>query len=270
MILHAAGLDRRGAYTAFADSLAARGIDVLAYDVRGSGDSEGEPGLPTLRELTEDAQAALEFLRGQNDVDSRRLGLWALSRGGYVAPLVALADAHVRFLIVISSPGLPVSFSDSVALVERGERANLAESDLSRLERFVGVLFQAARHGGLDYAQLRVEFSQVKGEPWFSVFQMATLPPEDFWLRYGTSLTYDPDSVWRRVQIPTLLIYGARDEPRLVGDSRSRILAGLGAAGGPVVAPVYADADHFIQLANGAFAGGFFGTQQQWIYTRAR
>lgn len=273
VVLHAAGLDRRADYRTLADSLASRGIVVLAYDMRGAGDSEGEPGPPTFQQLSQDAQAALQLLRAQTDVDARKVGLWALSRGGYTAPIVAVADPDVRFLIVVSSTGLPVGRSDSTALVDRAKDNKLVAGDVARYERFVGLLFRAARHGGLDYERLQQEFDNLKAQPWFSALH-TSLPPEEMWIRYGRQHRFDPDSVWRRVRIPTLLIYGGRDAPRLVRDSRTRILAGLAAAGAPVDAPVYADADHFITVAQAGgekrFAPGFFDLHHQWIAANVR
>lgn len=268
VILHAAGMDHRTDYRIFADSLASHGIVVLAYDLRGVGDSEGRPGPPTFEQLSQDAQAALQFLRVQEDVDARKVGLWALSRGGYTAPIAAVADTDVRFLIVISSPGLPVSVNDSSAWVERAEDGNLSAGELARYERFVGLLLRAARNGGPDYERLEHDFHELNAEPWFSTLQ-TSLPPEDIWTRYGRNHTYDPDSVWRRVRIPTLLIYGGRDKSRLVRDGRARILTALAAAGAPVDAPVYAEADHLITFTHGEgevrFPAGFFAAQALWI-----
>ena len=145
VILHAAGLERRADYKIFADSLAARGIVVLAYDMRGVGDSGGKSGPPTFQQLSQEAQAALQLLRAQKDVDARKVGLWALSRGGYTAPIVAVADPDVRFLIVISSPGFRAGSSDSMAWVDQAKDNKLAASDIARYERFIGLLMQAAR-----------------------------------------------------------------------------------------------------------------------------
>lgn len=87
-------------------------------------------------------------------------------------------------------------------------------------------------------------------------------------------LAYDPDSVWRRVRIPTLLIYGADDLPRLVEDSRTRILSALAASGAPVDAPVFADADHLLRVSESdgemRFVEGFFDAQRTWIAANTR
>jgi dienelactone hydrolase len=45
VILHSAGMHRRSDYRTFADGLASLGIVVLAYDMRGTGYSNGEQGI---------------------------------------------------------------------------------------------------------------------------------------------------------------------------------------------------------------------------------
>lgn len=269
VLLHAAGLHARRDYQAFADSLATHGIVVLAYDMRGTGDSEGAPTPASFEEQAQDARAALEILRSQSDVDGRQVGLWALSRGGYVAPIVAVADPKLAFLIVISSPGLPVAVSDSSARVDMARDAGSDARDIARVERFVGALLQAARDGGSEYERLQQEFGGAEGESWFAPLQVTMLPPEQWLTQYGRVLGYDPDSLWRRVRTPTLLIYGAGDVPRLVQDSRSRILSALAASGARVDAPVFSNADHLLRVpgADGErrFVEGFFDVQQNWI-----
>lgn len=269
VILHGAGLDRPSDYQVFADSLAWRGIVVLAYESRFLAGPNRETVSPSFKELGEDASAALRVLRAQKDVDPQKVGLWALSRGGYTAPLTAVADSAVRFLVVISSPSLPVAFSDSSARVELAKDANLAANDIARAEQFVGLLFHAARHGGNDYERLQQEFSRVSAQPWFTALQIPAIPHEELWLDYGREMTYDPEPLWRRVEVPTLVIYGELDRPRLVEDSRGRILSALSATGAQVEAPVYAGADHFIKVAHVGgelrFAEDFFALQQQWI-----
>lgn len=274
VVLHAAGLHARRDYRAFADSLATRGIVVLAYDMRGTGDSEAAPTPASLEEQAQDARAALEILRSHPDVDPHQVGLWALSRGGYVAPMVATTEPKPAFLIVISSPGLPVAVSDSSARVDMARETGSGAADIARAERFVGVFLRAARNGGADYAQLQREFDRAEKESWFSPLHISTLPSEEWLTQYGRVLGYDPDSLWRRVRTPTLLIYGAHDLPRLVQDSRARILTGLAASGARVDAPVFPDADHLLRVTGPdgetRFVDGFFDAQQKWIDALSR
>lgn len=69
--------------------LAKRGIAVLRFDYRGSGDSEGEFREMTLEGKTSDTQTCLEFLANDPQIDSSRIGLLGRSLGGAIAVLTA-------------------------------------------------------------------------------------------------------------------------------------------------------------------------------------
>ncbi len=74
---------------AFAEGLPPRGFNVLCFDYRGYGRSEGRP---TRNGTIEDAAAALDYLRGRSDVDAVRIFLFGQSIGGTIG--IALAARH--------------------------------------------------------------------------------------------------------------------------------------------------------------------------------
>ncbi len=72
-----------------ARALAQAGIASLRFDFYGSGESEGDFTEMTLRGEIDDAQDAVNFIRGQEKIDEHRLGLCGLSMGGTVAAMIA-------------------------------------------------------------------------------------------------------------------------------------------------------------------------------------
>jgi pimeloyl-ACP methyl ester carboxylesterase len=92
LFLHGITGDKTGAHRLFvhaARALAARGIASLRFDMRGSGDSEGEFQDMTLAAEVSDAQAALEWLIAHPSIDAVRVGTLGLSLGGMVASILA-------------------------------------------------------------------------------------------------------------------------------------------------------------------------------------
>ncbi len=87
----------RRLYVQMAESLSKAGIATLRVDFRGCGDSEGCFGDVTIDQLVGDAQAALEFLGEQEEIDETRLGLLGVSLGGPVSVLAA-QDATLQSL----------------------------------------------------------------------------------------------------------------------------------------------------------------------------
>jgi hypothetical protein len=69
--------------------LAARGIACLIVDGPGNGESVRFRGLPLIAETEKYASAAYEYLAGRSEIDQKRIGVLAISLGGYYAPRAA-------------------------------------------------------------------------------------------------------------------------------------------------------------------------------------
>lgn len=80
--------------------LAARGISCLILDGPGNGESIRFRGLTLHHETERHAGAAYDYLAGRPEFDPQRIGIMALSLGGYYAPRAASMDP--RFACCIS------------------------------------------------------------------------------------------------------------------------------------------------------------------------
>jgi dienelactone hydrolase len=69
--------------------LAVRGVGCLIVDGPGNGESVRFRNLPLIAETERYATAAYEYLAGRSEFDARRIGVMALSLGGYYAPRAA-------------------------------------------------------------------------------------------------------------------------------------------------------------------------------------
>jgi dienelactone hydrolase len=72
--------------------LAARGIGCLIVDGPGNGESIRFRGLPLIAETEKYATAAYDYLAGRKEVDPNRIGVMAISLGGYYAPRAAALE----------------------------------------------------------------------------------------------------------------------------------------------------------------------------------
>jgi pimeloyl-ACP methyl ester carboxylesterase len=89
---HGFGAAPDGPLGRVARRFAAAGLAVFAFDYRGFGASDGEPrGIFSARAALEDWDAAIAYVRGRDDVDPSRVGLWGSSlSGGQVIAVAAL------------------------------------------------------------------------------------------------------------------------------------------------------------------------------------
>src|SRR5437763_12630783 len=69
--------------------LVARGIACLIVDGPGNGESVRFRNLPLIAETEKYASAAYDYLAGRKEIDPKRIGVMAISLGGYYAPRAA-------------------------------------------------------------------------------------------------------------------------------------------------------------------------------------
>jgi alpha-beta hydrolase superfamily lysophospholipase len=104
MVLHGFGSNKSAAnVTEPTKVLNALGYVTLGFDMRGCGESEGEPGRVICLEQVEDTRNALTFLARQPNVDPTGIAVLGSSFGGAVA--VYSAGVDERLVAVISNGG---------------------------------------------------------------------------------------------------------------------------------------------------------------------
>jgi pimeloyl-ACP methyl ester carboxylesterase len=138
ILLHGITGDKSSPHRLFvhtARALAARGIAALRFDMRGSGESEGEFQDITLAGEASDAQAALEWLIARPEIDSARVGVLGLSLGGMVASMLAGRNPNL-----VKGLALWGAAADSGALTNVAQRT--AESSGASTDSLMASLMQ--------------------------------------------------------------------------------------------------------------------------------
>ncbi|WP_214415531.1 alpha/beta hydrolase family protein [Sphaerisporangium fuscum] len=82
---------------------ARQGLSVLIYDKRSVGYSLFQR---SYSQLADDALGAVGALRRQPGVDSRKVGIWGLSEGGWVAPIAASRSKDIAFVVLVGANAL--------------------------------------------------------------------------------------------------------------------------------------------------------------------
>ena len=142
VMAHGFGATRDSGLLPFATAFAADGADVLLFDYRGFGDSDGElRGAVDHRRHRQDYRAALARARGLGGVDPERIVLWGSSYSGGHVVAVAADDGRVAAVI---SQGAAMDGLAAVAEILRyaGPR-HLARLSVQALRDAVGGLVGA-------------------------------------------------------------------------------------------------------------------------------
>lgn len=96
-------------FAIIADYLSRNGIAVLRYDDRGVSKSEGNFSAGTTYDFADDAASALDFLKLQKRINTKKIGLIGHSEGGLIAPVVASRPVKPDFFVLLAAPAMEIN-----------------------------------------------------------------------------------------------------------------------------------------------------------------
>lgn len=192
------------------DYLTRHGIAVLRADDRGTGKSTGVFANATTEDFATDVEAGAAYLKTRPEVNRQKIGLIGHSEGAVIAPMVAIRNRDVAYIVMMAGTGVP---GDQV-IVAQGEAIQIANGTmpedaakdaarqkemlaLVESEKDQAVLEKELREkmkGDVPEAQIGMQISQITS-PWFRYF-----------------LTYDPAIALRKLTCPVLVLSGALDK----------------------------------------------------------
>lgn len=198
-------------YQHLTELLPTHGLAVFLYDRRGSGDSTGDFESASFFDLAADAQAAIDQLKVRSDIDPKRIGVWGMSQGGWIVPLVATKSAEVAFVVAVSavgvSPAEQMSYSAEYELRKRGFPEE-ALRQMSELHALVNKYYR----GKADRSQVQKKLDASRQETWFPFAYLDEGLPEDPTVeKWYQEMDFDPLPIIQNVHVPTLLLYGDQD-----------------------------------------------------------
>lgn len=199
--------------------LAQNGIASLRYDKRGVGQSTGSYAESTLSDFAGDAVAAAHSLSGRVEIDSKRIGLCGHSEGGWVAALAASRLQDANFLILLSTFPLGIEEAGRAQAEAMGRAQGTDDSEVQELQLLQERVYKAARSGEVDETlKLEIRKQVVKG---LEMLPAKQRPPVDPFVHSQIEnilspgflylLDFDPREVFRKIEWPTLAVYGELD-----------------------------------------------------------
>jgi uncharacterized protein len=188
------------------------GFAAVTFDRRGEGDSTGEPSAGRFDLLADDAVAVVEHVAGLDEIDADRIGLWGISQGGWVAPLAATRSGRVAFLVLVASIGVSPAEQMREAVPRQLRLAGYGD-DAVALERAARAELEDVVHGRGSAERAQALLDQARRQQWWP---LAYLPDHVLegeerrgWIE---EMDFDPEPVFARVRVPTLLFFGEDDE----------------------------------------------------------
>lgn len=210
-------------FMVLADHLTRNGIAVLRFDDRGTGFSEGDLYQTSFEDMTNDALAAIDFLRSIETIDSNTIGIIGHSEGTVIGPMAALKSKDkVSFLVMLGPTGVPLidltEDRSKVAWVDRGLSEDQKQELLSYMRQVTAILHE---NKGDEESYRRI--AALKAEktldtPGFPAQQFMVPKDRDERIKmfispwYRSQATYNPKDYLTQLEIPVLSITGSLDK----------------------------------------------------------
>jgi len=172
-----------------ADTLSKAGFITFRYDKRGVGESQGDFAKADLKDLINDAEAALSYLKAHPMVKEGKVGIIGHSEGAIIGPIIASQDEEVAALVIMAGTARPL---DQVFIDQMIYLMKLKGIDREEIQKAVEKqkeVFKKIRRGE------SVDFKTAKGNP-------------DWWRQH---MENNPLEVIKRVSCPILIMNGGKD-----------------------------------------------------------
>lgn len=210
VLIHGSNDEDRDYLDPWVGFFVSRGLAVLSYDKRGVRESTGDWKRADFHDLAGDAFAGVQLLKTRKDIDARRIGLFGISQGGWIAPLVASRDRAIAFIILHAGSALRVETNNLLFIEAELRGYGFDEPEIARAMAYYRLNDDVTRHPE-RWKELDALYQTERARKveWLIEEPQAA----DFWFRhfYRLIMDYDPAPVWAKVRCPVLAFFGELD-----------------------------------------------------------
>jgi fermentation-respiration switch protein FrsA (DUF1100 family) len=196
-------------FLVLADYLTRKGIVVLRADKRGVGKSGGNYAQAVMADFVFDADAGVAYLKTRPEVDARRIGLVGHSEGGVEAPMSAVNNPDVAFVVMMAGLGVPGDqlLPEQARLIAKasGKSPHEIEKDLAIQHDVLAAVEKDKDDAVLEKDLRSILSSKVPA----AQIEMQIKTVSSPWFR--DLLAYDPVPTLRKLTCPVLVLNGEKD-----------------------------------------------------------
>ena len=277
VVLHSAngGTRQFPFYQHLVTHLPASGMAVLLFDRRGSGRSSGDFETASFETLAKDGSAAIAYLRSRDDIAEQQIGLYGISQGGWIAPLVVGMRSDIAFLVIVSgcgvSPARQMDYGATYNLRQQGFTEHTIAQAIALRNR-VNEYYR----GHISREVLSTELDRAQSEPWFQAAYLNPsqgLPEDVTKKKWWYELDYEPLAIWQQIQQPTLFLFAEADQWVPVAESMAKFRRATAHLKDVKMIQIQ-DTDHLMYRTRGQKAESiseeYLDTMITWIKKRVR
>ncbi len=210
VLIHGSNDEDRDFLDPWVGFFVSRGLAVLSYDKRGVRDSTGNWKRADFHDLARDALAGVRLLKKRQGIDPKRIGLFGISQGGWIAPLVASQERDIAFVILHAGPALRVADNNLLFIEAELNGYGFPSEEIEQAMQYYRLNDEVTRDPR-RWVELQAMYAKAKAR---NVEWLVKEPqPTDFWFRqfYRGIMDFDPTPFWSKVGCPVLAFFGELD-----------------------------------------------------------
>ncbi len=257
------------------------GIAVLTFDKQGAGESTGDWETGSFDELADDVIAGIDFLKTQNTINPKKIGVMGNSQGGWIGAMVTAKSKDVAFLLVRVGAGENVM--ETMLHENRGSYLadGFKQKEVEEILKMDRAYMHAAMHGK-TWEQGDSVILSYNNNSWFKKIypepRVKSIRSEKGWKWLNHNLLYDSYDFLKKVKVPLLWIMAEKDWNVNSQKSYPRIIKALQIAGNKdysvKIIPnsghrgLIAETGYYNEAISWQYAPGFWDTMQTWLRKR--
>ncbi len=215
-----------------ANAFAPSGIGVFAYNKRGVGKSQGAYSQTRFDLRAQDTAAAFRFVKSLPEVDSRHIGMWGISQGGWIIAMAVGQAKDTDFVVLVSPGGINPKRQMEFYLQNEWRRVGMSEDEIKKASALHEVLYRYYAEGK-NYEQAQSAVNVALKEGWLDKYGQANFrhevpktnrlvnpaeldalvkkDPSELEFYRSPYSAADYERYYMDLTMPTLIIYGAKD-----------------------------------------------------------
>ena len=210
LFLPSSGSATRDSSRFLADRFARLGVAALIFDKRGTGGSAGDWLQASFDDLTEDALAAVRFLRSRREIKASQIRLRGQSQGARIAAMAASRSKDIAFVMLVAAGSLRPDQQEERRVEYEMRRDGFSEAEIAEAVALMKSKFQFARTGE-GWEKYEATTQKAQDKKYFSYLN-APLSRNDPSFRFWHLINdYDPVPYWEKISRPVLAILGELD-----------------------------------------------------------
>ncbi len=189
-----------------------QGFATLAFDKRGTGESDGDWQQSNYQDLSNDLIAAARWLAQQKEIDESRIGLKTSSQSGWYGPHTLRQSELFSFLIQRAGPAVNIGVGTAHEIEQEFKAKEIAASSIQPAIAFWLELHEMAQ-AGANLSAANQFLQEAKAQPWFerTFGEWEQITPL-WWSQHRANMKLQPALTTASLDQPVLWFLAEHDE----------------------------------------------------------